>query len=164
MEYEILKAEEKDFDHGIWEIFKHVTSTGDTYLYPPETTKAQARKIWLKSRVCYVAKDKVTGQIIGTYTIRPNKEGLGSHVANAGFMVHPQHRNRKIGQAMGAHALIEAKKLGYDAMQFNVVVSTNERAVYLWQKMGFKIIGTVPQAFNHKTHGKVDIHIMHRFL
>ena len=101
---------------------------------------------------------------MATYTIRPNLAGLGSHVANAGFMVHPHYRNMKLAQAMGAHALAEAKKLGYLAMQFNVVVSTNERAVYLWQKLGFKIIGTVPQAFNHRTNGLVDIHIMHRFL
>lgn len=164
MEYEIIKSSEKDFDHGIWDIFSAVVSSGDTYIYPPETTKEEARRIWISERVCYVVKDKVTGMIIGTYTIRPNKEGLGSHVANAGFMVHPYHQNRKIGQAMGDHALIEAKKLGYHAMQFNVVVSTNERAVYLWQKMGFKIIGTVPKAFHHRTHGMVDIHIMHRFL
>ncbi len=164
MEYEIVKSSPKDFDHGIWDIFKIVTSTGDTYIYPPDTTKAQARKIWLKDRVCYVVKDKTTDTIIGTYTIRPNVIGLGSHVANAGFMVHPHYRNKKIGQAMGEHALIEAKKLGYQAMQFNVVVSTNERAVYLWQKMGFKIIGTVPKAFHHKINGLVDIHIMHRFL
>ena len=164
MEYEIVKSSAKDFDHGIWEIFKFVTSSGDTYIYPPETTKAEARKIWLKERICYVVKDKKTGTIIGTYTIRPNVVGLGSHVANAGFMVHPHYRNMKLGQAMGEHAINEAKKLGYLAMQFNVVVSTNERAVYLWQKIGFKIIGTVPKAFNHKTNGLVDIHIMHRFL
>ncbi len=164
MEYEILKAEHTDFDHGIWEIFKTVISSGDTYIYPPETTKEEARKIWVNERICYVVKEKVTGLIIGTYTIRPNFIGLGSHVANAGFMVHPQHRDKKLGQVMGAHALIEAKKLGYEAMQFNVVVSTNERAVYLWQKLGFKVIGTVPQAFNHRTKGYVDIHIMHRFL
>jgi GNAT superfamily N-acetyltransferase len=164
MEYEIVKSNAADFDHGIWEIFKVVTASGDTYIYPPETTKAEARKIWLKERVCYVARDKTTGLIVGTYTIRPNVVGLGSHVANAGFMVHPIHRNKKIGLLMGEHALKEAKKLGFLAMQFNVVVSTNERAIYLWQKMGFKIIGTVPKAFNHKSKGLVDIHIMHRFL
>jgi GNAT superfamily N-acetyltransferase len=164
MEYEIVKASPDDFEHGIWEIFKFVTSAGDTYIYPPETTKSQARRIWLKERVCYVVKDKITGAIMATYTIRPNKTGLGSHVCNAGFMVHPHYQNRRLGHIMCEHSLIEAKKLGYLAMQFNVVVSTNERAVYLWQKMGFKIIGTVPQGFNHKTKGMVDIHIMHRFL
>lgn len=164
MDYEIVKSSAGDFEHGIWEIFNLVISTGDTYIYPPSTTKAQARKIWIKERICYVARDKKTGNIIGTYTLRPNVVGLGSHVANAGFMVHPHYRNQKIGQAMGEHALIEAKKLGYLAMQFNVVVSTNERAVYLWQKLGFKIIGTVPKAYKHAHNGLVDIHIMHRFL
>lgn len=164
MEYEIVKSSAKDFDHGIWDIFNSVISSGDTYIYPPETSKAEAKKIWMKERICYVIKDKTTGSIMGTYTIRPNVVGLGSHVANAGFMVHPHHRNKKLGQIMGEHALKEAKNLGYIAMQFNVVVSTNERALYLWQKLGFKIIGTVPQAFNHRSKGLVDIHIMHRFL
>lgn len=164
MEYEIVKASATDFDHGIWEIFKAVTSAGDTYIYPPETTKEQARKIWLKDRVCYVVKDIATDLIIGTYTIRPNKDGLGSHVANAGFMVHPNYQNRKIGSLMCEHALAEAKKAGYEAMQFSVVVSTNERAVHLWQKMGFNIVGTVPQAYKHSSKGFVDVHIMHRFL
>ena len=164
MEYEIVKASATDFDHGIWEIFKFVISSGDTYIYPPETTKAEARKIWMKERVCYVVKDKAGGKIMATYTIRPNLVGLGAHVANAGFMVHPHYRNMKLAQLMGAHALVEAKKLGYLAMQFNAVVSTNERSVYLWQKIGFKIIGTIPKSFNHQTKGLVDIYIMHRFL
>lgn len=157
----IIPAEEKDFD-AVFDIFRQVVSKGETYIYPEGTTKEEAHAIWMQKTAPYVAWKG--GQIVGTYTIRPNKIGRGSHVCNAGFMVHPAYQKQGIGKAMGEHALKEARRLGYEAMQFNVVVSTNHHAVYLWKSLGFTVIGTVPKAFNHVAKGLVDIYIMHRFL
>ena len=102
--------------------------------------------------------------IVGTYVIRPNQPGLGAHVANAGYMVRPDAFGRGTGSALGTHSLEEARAAGYRAMQFNAVVSTNTRAVALWERLGFRIIGTVPEGFRHAKLGFVDLHIMHRML
>ena len=147
----------------IWAIFRAVVGAGETYAYDPDTTEEAARALWTgPPATAYVA---VTGEgVVGTYLIKPNQPGLGAHVANAGFMVAPGRSGQGIGRAMGEHALAEARRAGYRAMQFNFVVSANARAVALWQSLGFAIVGTVPQAFRHKSLGLVDVHIMHRFL
>jgi len=155
-------AELSDFDR-VWEIFHAVVRTGDTYAYDPATPKEQARDIWMAKDIrTYVAV--VGNRIEGTYILKPNQPGLGSHIANAGFMVDPTTQTKGIGTQMCEHALIEAKALGYQAMQFNFVISSNERAVALWKRLGFSIIGTSPQAFRHSQKGLVDVYIMHRSL
>ncbi|MDO8953696.1 MAG: GNAT family N-acetyltransferase [Gammaproteobacteria bacterium] len=161
----IRKITEQDFD-SVWEIFHSVVAAGITYPYEPTTSKEQAYVMWMPSlnekRSTYVALLK--DEIVGTYYIKPNLPGLGSHVANAGYMVHPDKCGLGIGRAIGEHSLVEAKKLGYKAMQFNAVVSTNIASITLWEKLGFKRIGVVPAAFNHQEKGLVDTYIMHRFL
>jgi GNAT superfamily N-acetyltransferase len=96
--------------------------------------------------------------------LRKNQQGLGAHVANAAYMVHPDAREHGIGKAMGTHSIRQAKKHGFSAIQFNFVVSTNLIAIQLWLKLGFKIVGTVPKAFNHSKLGLVDVYVMHRFV
>jgi L-amino acid N-acyltransferase YncA len=158
----IRRAGDADFD-GIWEIFHAVVAKGDTYVYDPETTKEEARAIWMAPGIStYVAL--LNGEIAGTYVLKANQPGLGSHVANCGYMVHPSHGGRGLGRALCEHSLDEARGTGFLAMQFNAVVSTNERAVALWKKMGFSIAGTVPKAFQHRELGLVDLYVMHRFL
>jgi L-amino acid N-acyltransferase YncA len=158
----IRKAHEDDFD-GIWQIFHEVVSRGDTYTYEPETTREQAHEIWMSpSGATYVAC--VGPDILGTYILRPNQPGLGSHVANAAYMVAGKARGRGAGRAMCEHSLEEARRLNYQAMQFNFVVSTNVAAVALWMDCGFSIVGTLPKAFRHPQAGLVDAYVMHRFL
>ncbi len=111
---------------------------------------------------CYVAE--ADGRVAGMYKLIPNRPDLGSHVSNASFMVHPDAAGRGIGSVMGRHSLEEARRQGYEAMQFNFVVSTNERAVSLWQRLGFHIVGTLPNAFRHGTRGMVDALVMYRRL
>ncbi|MDB2414523.1 GNAT family N-acetyltransferase [Rickettsiales bacterium] len=162
MRLSISPASENDFDL-IWPIFKTVVSTQDTYIYPCDISKSDAFDVWMvKGNTPYIAK--IDDEVVGTYTIRPNKIGNGAHVCNAGFMVNPDFRKQGIGRKMCEHALEEAKNLGFKAMQFNVVVSTNEIAFKLWKSLGFNVIGSVPKAFNHGQKGLVDIYIMHRFL
>ena len=102
--------------------------------------------------------------VAGTYILRPNQAGGGSHVANAAFMVAPDMQGHGIGRAMAEHCLSEARRLGFRAMQFNFVVSANVAAVRLWQRLGFKIVGTLPDAFRHPEQGFVDVYVMFRSL
>ena len=158
----IRKAIDQD-RHEVWDIFTAVIQTGDTYVFAPDTPKEDLDKIWFSpSMETYVLEDN--GQILGTYVIKPNQIDLGSHIANGSYMVHPQAQGRGIGNLLCEHSLIEAKRFGFKAMQFNLVVSTNKVAVKLWQKHGFEIIGTIPEGFNHATLGYVDAYIMFRKL
>ena len=101
---------------------------------------------------------------MGTYILRPNQSGGGAHVANAAFMVAPDARGHGVGRRMGEHCLSEARRMGFLAMQFNFVVSTNTRAIDLWKQLGFKIVGTLPGAFRHPEKGYVDVYVMYRAL
>ena len=148
-------------DHNaLWEMFHYTVQQGDTYVYAPDSDQEYFENLWLKTPLAtFVAKEGET--IVGTYVLRENKPGLGKHIANAGYITHPDHRGKGIAQAMCKHSMKEAKKRGFKAMQFNFVVSTNTRAVRLWQHMGFTIIGTVPEAYQHQGLNKlVDVHIM----
>lgn len=153
---------------GIWAIFKDVVATGDTYSYAPDTSEAMAKDMWIGAgkyatgALGFVVKDG--DKIIGTYSLRRNHYGLGSHVANAAYMTHKDYRGQGIAKAMCLHSLAEAKKQGCRAMQFNYVVSTNTGAVKLWESLGFKIIGISPGSFKHSKLGYVDTYIMHRFV
>jgi len=147
----------------IWTIFHAVVAAGDTYTFDPETSREEALAYWLHPlHRCYVAEREA--QIVGTYILKANQPALGSHVANAAFMVSPQARGAGIGRDMGQHSLIEARRLGFRAMQFNFVVSTNTPAVSLWQQLGFAIVGTLPGAFRHPHRGYVDAYVMFRSL
>jgi ribosomal protein S18 acetylase RimI-like enzyme len=146
---------------GIWEIFRDVVASGDTYPFDPGISRDEALAYWLHAaNRCYVAERE--GKTLGTYILRANQTGLGSHVANAAFMVAPGARRLGLGWAMGSHCLDEARRQGYRAMQFNFVVSTNESAIRLWQRLGFEIVGTLPGAFRHSEKGYVDAYVMFR--
>ncbi|MBE9464669.1 GNAT family N-acetyltransferase [Dyadobacter subterraneus] len=155
----IRKAIDQD-RHEVWEIFTAVIQTGDTYVFAPDTAKEDLDKHWFSPYMdTYVLEEN--GEILGTYIIKPNQIDLGSHIANASYMVHPKAQGRGIGNLLCEHSLMEARKFGFMAMQFNLVVSTNKVAVKLWQKFGFTIIGTIPDGFNHLTLGYVDAFIMY---
>ena len=158
----IREATERDRD-AIWEIFRATVAPGDSFVYDPNTPREEAMAYWFaKGTRTYVAEEN--GRIVGSYILRDNRPGLGNHVSNAGFMVDPSARRSGIGRTMGEHALNEARRLGYRAMQFNFVISTNESAVRLWQQLGFRIIGTLPGAFRHSRKGLVDAYVMFRSL
>ena len=158
----ICQAATSDSD-SIWQIFQAVVAPGDTYVFDPKISREEALAYWLNSSACcYVAKRG--GIVVGTYVLRPNQPDLGSHIANAAFMVAPGARGLGVGRTMGEHCLGEARRLGYRGMQFNFVVSTNEPAVRLWRQLGFEIIGTLPGAFRHSRDGFVDAYVMFRSL
>jgi L-amino acid N-acyltransferase YncA len=145
---------------AIWKIFHEVVAAGDTYAIDPDMSREEALAYWFSADTRTYVADGTLG-VVGTYILRPNQSGGGSHVANAAFMVAPEARGQGIGRAMGEHCLSEARRLGFRAMQFNFVVSTNESAVRLWQQLGFKIVGTLPCAFCHPENGYVDVYVMY---
>lgn len=144
-----------------WAIIHHVLKPGDTYVYPPDMTESEAKVMWLQEKAkVYVVRNEA-GVMVAIYRIRPNHPGQGSHVANASYMVHPDYQGQGIGTLVCKESLREAKRHGFKAMIFNIVVSSNTRAVKTWEKCGFKIIATVPKAyFNHQLNDYVDAHIM----
>lgn len=159
---DIREATENDFEN-IWPIFHEIVSAGETYAYSQDTTKEQAFNIWIKTpRKTFVAEEN--GNILGTYYLKTNQAGPGSHVCNCGYMVSTQARGKGLATSMCNHSQEIAKKLDYKAMQFNFVASTNEGAVRLWKKLGFETVGTLPRAFNHPTKGHVDALVMYKWL
>ncbi|MEP6765542.1 MAG: GNAT family N-acetyltransferase [Gemmatimonadaceae bacterium] len=158
----IRRATESDWPN-MWPIMRAVVAGGDTYMLAPDCSETEAREYWMGIPLeTYIAEDN--GEVVGTYAMRVNQRGLGSHVANAGYMVRPGNFGKGIGAALCKHSLEMARAQGFLAMQFNAVVSTNARAVALWQRMGFAIVGTVPKAYLHSALGYVDIYVMHRIL
>lgn len=161
-DHEIRPYEDRDAD-AVWSIFHRVVSAGDTYAYPPDTPREEAlERLTAPPARCYVAEQD--GAVVGTYTLKPNQPGLGSHVSNAGFMVDPDAHGRGTGRAMCEHALDEARALGFRAMQFNLVVATNERAVALWERLGFETVGRLEGAFHLRGERYVDALVMYRTL
>ncbi|MEQ8763012.1 MAG: GNAT family N-acetyltransferase [Planctomycetota bacterium] len=151
---------------SIWPIFREVVRAGETYVFSPEMGEEEARSLWMLEgrdrQRTYVAE--VDGKVVGTAQLEPNWPGLGDHVANAGWMISSQAAGRGIGRRFAEYVLEEARMLGFEAMQFNAVVETNERAVHLWKSLGFEVVGRVPGAFRHATAGRVAFLIMHRDL
>lgn len=147
---------------GVWRIFHEVVRAGDAFVFPADISREDALAWWFApGNHVYVALD-AAGQVAGSYVLKPNQPGRGAHVANGSYMTAPHARGTGWGDAMAEHSISEAAALGFRALQFNMVVSTNEAAVRLWLRHGFRIVGTVPQAFLHATLGYVDAHIMHR--
>ena len=158
----IRLATKSDRD-AIWNIFHEVVATGDTYAFDPQISREDALAYWFRSDThTYVAE--ADGEIVGTYILKPNQSGSGSHIANAAFMVPSSARGQGVGRSMAEHCLSKARRLGFRAMQFNFVVSTNESAIGLWRRLGFEIVGTLPGAFRHPQKGYVDVYVMFRSL
>jgi L-amino acid N-acyltransferase YncA len=147
-------------DHdAIWNIFHEIIAAGDTYAFDPQMPREEALAYWFRADThTYVAEED--GAVAGTYILRPNQSGPGSHVANAAFMVAPDAEGAGVGRRMAEHCLSEARQMGFRAMQFNFVISTNTRAIHLWNQLGFEIVGTLPGAFRHPEKGYVDVYVM----
>ena len=150
-------------DDAIWAIMQPILRDGETYTLPRDMDKKTALAYWQSAdHEVFVAEEN--GKIVGTYFLRANQKGGGEHVANCGYMTAVSATGRGVARAMCAHSLERAGERGFRAMQFNFVVSTNERAVRLWQSLDFKIMGRLPKAFLHPTLGYVDAYIMYREL
>ncbi len=149
---------------SVWPIVREVVIAGETCVYDPVLSAEQARETWVETPPGHTVVAVDGSRMLGTAKMGPNRPGRGSHVATASFMVAADARGRGVGRALGEYALSWARAQGYAAMQFNAVVESNHSAIRLWQALGFRIIGTVPEAFEHSVLGRVGLHIMHRRL
>ena len=159
---EIRKAASAD-QQAVWQIIKVVISTGDTYVFDPHSPEDEMIAYWFSpEKYVYVAEED--GEILGTYWIKSNQPGLGSHVGNGAYMVSPKAKGKGIGRLMAEHSIEEARRIGFKSIQFNFVVKSNEVAVNLWKRVGFEIIGEIPEAFNHRELGLTNAYIMYKKL
>src|SRR6266436_9517459 len=148
---------------SVWAILEPTIRAGETYTLPREMPRAEALDYWFAPQHAVFVAEEDT-HVLGTYFLQPNQQGGSSHVANCGYVTAPWATGRGVARAMCAHSLDRARERGFTAMQFNFVVSTNERAVALWQTFGFEIVGRLPGAFHHPTVGYVDALVMYRSL
>jgi ribosomal protein S18 acetylase RimI-like enzyme len=159
----VIRPAIDDDREAIWSILEPVVRAGETYTLPRDMSADEALAYWFTpGHEVFVAE--LDGEIRGTYYLRANHKGGGSHVANCGYMTAPSATGRGIARAMCTHSLERAREREFRAMQFNFVVSTNERAVGLWKSFGFQVIGRLPGAFAHPKAGYVDALVMYREL
>ncbi|MGB1544619.1 MAG: GNAT family N-acetyltransferase [Spongiibacter marinus] len=159
---QIRDAKDSDWDQ-IWPFFQDIAQAAETYAYEPDIDKHAAQNLWMQlPRRTFVAEED--GVVLGSYYIKTNQAGPGNHVCNCGYMVSSAARGRGLATAMCEHSQRLALELGYKAMQFNFVASSNEGAVRLWRKLGFDIVGRIPNAFNHPKQGYVDAFVMYKWL
>ncbi len=156
-------ANRADFP-ALWAIMEPIVRAGETYAIDPAINADDMADYWLKApEECWVWQAD-GGEILGTYYLKTNQPGPGAHVCNCGYMVSADARGQGIATSLCRHSMERARALGYEAMQYNFVASTNAGAVRLWQRLGFEIVGTLPGAFRHPTAGRVDAYVMYRQL
>jgi ribosomal protein S18 acetylase RimI-like enzyme len=165
----LIRPATPDDDAALWAVLEPVIRAGETFALPRDMARDAALAFWAApGGDVFVAEEagstSSAGTIVGSYFVRPNQRGGGAHVANAGYITAVDRTGRGIARAMCAHSIEHARARGFRAMQYNIVVSTNERAVRLWQAMGFAIVGRLPGAFAHPTRGDVDAFVMYRTL
>jgi GNAT superfamily N-acetyltransferase len=156
----IRGANDEDWD-VIYPFFAAIVAAGDSYAYPANLTRDEARPLWMEVEPARTVVAVNEGRVVGTAKMGPNRPGRGAHVATAGFMVDPNYQGHGVGTELGRYVVDWARETGYAAMQFNAVVETNVAAVRLWRYLGFEILATIPEAFDHREHGLVGLHVMH---
>ena len=158
----IRPALDTDFPR-IWPIFQQTVAAGDTYACDRDISKQEAKRLWMElPKRAFVAEEN--NYVVGTYYLKTNQAGPGAHVCNCGYMVADAARGRGLATAMCEHSQQVAIELGYQAMQFNFVASTNTGAISVWERLGFKIVGRLPKAFEHPIEGFVDAWLMYKWL
>lgn len=158
-----IRAYDRQDWPAVWRIIEPIVRAGETYPQPPDMDEAAARTWWIdEHRAVFVAERH--GALLGTYYLTDNKPGLGAHVGNAGYMVAPGAQGQGVGRAMALHSLDAARALGYLALQFNLVVVTNQASIRIWADLGFTRVGLLPKAFRHARHGLVDALVMYKWL
>jgi GNAT superfamily N-acetyltransferase len=156
---EIREATPQDWPR-IYPFWSRIVEAGETYAYPLGLSQQEARAWWMAEPPDRTVVAVDGDEVLGSAKMGPNRPGRGAHVATGSFMVDPARQGRGVGRALGEHLVAWAGHAGYHSIQFNAVVQVNDAAVRLWQQLGFVIIGTVPEAFDHRTKGLVGLHIM----
>jgi ribosomal protein S18 acetylase RimI-like enzyme len=153
----------KEDAEGLWNILEPVIRKGGTYVFSLDKSKESMMGYWMGAgKTTFVVERG--GELVGTFYLKSNQEGLGDHVCNAGFVVAPEAEGQGLGRWMGTIALEEAKVRGYLAMQFNFVIKSNQPAVHLWKSLGFSVLGEIPEAYRHPQLGLVSALIFYKKL
>lgn len=161
--FTIRPFEDSDWP-AVWAILQPILRAGEAYVFSPDITEAQTRVQWIDLPAATFVGCDASGEVLGTYFIKPNQPALGAHVSNCGYATAPRAQGRGVASALCVHSQHQAVAMGFLAMQFNFVVSTNEGAVRLWKQHGFTVVGTLPKAFRHHRLGLVDVFVMHKVL
>ena len=156
----IRSARDEDWPR-IHPFFSSIVAAGQSYAFPEGLSLEQARPWWMEQPPGRTVVAVEGETVLGSAKTGPNRPGRGAHVATASFMVDPDHEGEGVGRALGEHVVSWAREAGYRSIQFNAVVETNEGAVHLWRSLGFAVLATVPEAFDHPQHGLVGLHVMH---
>ena len=156
----IRTATESDWP-AIWPFFIETVRAGETYAYDPGMTALQGRALWMEPPPGHTVVAVDDGVVLGTAKMGPNRPGRGAHIGTASFMVDPAARRQGVGRSLAEYVVEWHRKQGFRGIQFNAVVETNTAAVALWTSLGFGVIGTVPDAFEHPAHGFVGLHVMY---
>lgn len=149
---------------SIWPFFQKIVLDGETYAYPEDLTEATGEPYWMAEPPGQTVVAIDGDAVLGSASMGPNRPGRGAHVATASLMVNPANQGKGVGRALGEYVVAWARESGYHAIQFNAVVQTNVAAVTLWRSLGFEILTTVPESFNHPKHGLVGLHVMYQLL
>jgi len=149
---------------AIFEIYSPIINAGETYAFPVDQTADEARSWWIERPPGRTVVAREGDTIVGSAKMGPNRPGRGGHIATASFLVDPAHQGRGVGRALGTHVIDWSRQQGFRGIQFNAVVEANEAAVHLWESLGFHVVGTVPEAFDHPSRGLVGLHVMYRSL
>jgi ribosomal protein S18 acetylase RimI-like enzyme len=160
---EIRRFRDHDWPQ-VWPLLQATFRAGETYAFAPESTEAESRRVWIEAPAATFVACGAAGNILGTYFIKANQPGLGAHVCNCGYVVAEAAQGRGVAAQMCEHSQQRAMALGFRAMQFNLVVATNTRAVRLWERLGFSTVGRLPGAFHHRRLGYVDALVMFKQL
>jgi ribosomal protein S18 acetylase RimI-like enzyme len=159
----VIRPATRQDDDAIWQIIEPMLRAGETYTLPSEISRDEALAYWFSpEHEVFIAE--TDGAVVGCYYLRANQRGGGSHVANCGYVTAQHATGRGIARAMCLHSLDAARQRGFRAMQFNFVVSTNQRAIHLWTSLGFATVGRLPDAFLHPRLGYIDALVMYRAL
>jgi RimJ/RimL family protein N-acetyltransferase len=159
--FTIRKFQDQDWNET-WKVIEPVFRAGETYAFAPDITAEESYRVWIVAPAATFVIVDLNNTILGTYYIKPNQPALGAHVCNCGYIVAENARNQGLASLMCDHSQTQAVAMGFSAMQYNLVVSTNESAVRLWKSKGFEIIGTLPKSFRHSRFGLVDAHVMYK--
>jgi RimJ/RimL family protein N-acetyltransferase len=149
---------------SVWPLLRDTFAAGDTYAFSPNSTEADIHLAWIQLPAATFVACFDDGKVIGTYFIKPNQPCLGSHVCNCGYVVAPEARGQGVATLLCEHSQTQAVSMGFRAMQFNMVASTNVAAVRLWQKLGFAVVGKLPGAFHLRRSEFVDALVMFKTL
>ena len=155
----IRPATEQDWA-AILPIIEQVVREGETYAYPMSMSSDAARELWMEQPPGLTVVAERDGAIVGTAKMGPNRPGHGDHIGTASFMVDAAARGAGVGRRLGEYVIDWHRRQGFEGIQFNAVVASNEAAVRLWTSLGFEIIGTVPKAFRSPRFGRVGLHVM----